>query len=68
MDLSKATLLDIIRRLIQDGDLLVWDPRTKNLHGSEAIAGASMNGNAIQISLTEHDCCPECGSESEIHG
>ena len=58
---DKKEVFAALHRLILKGDLLIWDPRTKNLHGSEAIAGVSMNGNAIQISLTEQDRDPKAG-------
>lgn len=51
--LSKEELLDALHELILKGDLLVWDPKTKELHGSEAIDGVCLNGSAIQICLTE---------------
>ncbi len=51
--LEKKAIFEALHRLILHGDILIWDPNTKELHGSEDIAGVSMNGDAIQISLVE---------------
>lgn len=50
---DKNEVLVALHRLLLKGEILVWDPNSKELRGSEGIAGISMNGNAIQISLTD---------------
>ena len=51
---QKASLVEAINELVADGLLLVWDPNNKQLHsGVDDVAGASMNGLAVQVSLVQ---------------
>jgi hypothetical protein len=51
--MDKQTLLAEINKLIASGELVIWNPETHELLSDEDIVSACMNGDCIQISLSE---------------